>query len=144
MHRRHIKTVYKRDVFSWKLIIPLTLNSITPYLVYGKQINLHYYCSCCKLLSCSYKKINFYLKFSWTSGSNMLPKSATILLSVVMLCDGHPADPTSGFDEAHDDVGLKDTSFPSHFPQKTSIGRSLQGIQTLQVKTSFIQTLGFI
>ena len=81
------------------------------------------------------------MKFSLTSGSKMLPKSATMLLCVVMACSGHPADPSSGFDEAHD-VGLKDTPFPSDLQQKNSTGGSIRDTQTSTSKNLVHTNIG--
>ena len=71
----------------------------------------------------------------------MLPKSATIVLCVVMTCSGHPVDPSSGFDEARD-VGLKDTTFPSYLAQKNSTGESIRDTQTSTSKNLVHTNLG--
>ena len=71
----------------------------------------------------------------------MLPKSATILLCVFMACSGYPADPSGGFDEAHDG-GLKDASFPSYLLQKKSIGGSIRDTRTSTSKNLVHTNLG--
>ena len=72
----------------------------------------------------------------------MLPKAATILLCVVMACSGHPADPSSGFEDAHD-VGLKDTSFPSYLLKKNSTGGYIRDTHTSTSKNLVHTNIGF-